>query len=647
MTSEIDRLPYDVVVIGAGGSGLRAAIEARLNGKKTAIISKSLFGKAHTVMAEGGCAAAMGNVNPNDNWQVHYRDTMRGGKFLNNWRMAELHAKEAPDRVWELEAWGAVFDRTKDGKISQRNFGGHSYPRLAHVGDRTGLEMIRALQQKVVAMQQADAVEFGDPEAMIKVFAETTITRLVKDGASGGQQSIAGAFGYFRDTGRFVLFEAPAVVLATGGIGKTFKISSNSWEYTGDGHALALLAGAPLLNMEFVQFHPTHMVWPISVAGLLVTESVRGDGGVLKNSEGKRYMFNYVPDVFRAQYAETEEEADRWYSDPDNNRRPPELLPRDEVARANNAEVKAGRGSPHGGVFLDIASRLPAEEILRRLPSMYHQFKELADVDITKEPMEVGPAQHYVMGGVEVNPDTAAVPGVPGLFAAGEVSGGMHGSNRLGGNSLSDLLVFGRRAGLGAAGYLDAITARPAAPDAELDAARSEVLAPLERADGENPYTVHHEIQQTMSDLVGIIRKESEIKTALGELQKLRERAEKVGAAGGRAYNPGWHVALDLRNILLIAQCVAQAALERQESRGGHTRDDYPGMSAEWRKVNLICSLDSRGEVTLRQQPMAPMRPDLLELFDVAELKKYMTEEELAGLPGNSEQGADAAEEKD
>jgi succinate dehydrogenase / fumarate reductase flavoprotein subunit len=639
--SDIDRFSYDVVVVGAGGSGLRAAIEARERGKKTAIISKSLFGKAHTVMAEGGCAAAMGNVNPNDNWQVHFRDTMRGGKFLNNWRMAELHAREAPDRVWELEAWGAVFDRTKDGKISQRNFGGHSYPRLAHVGDRTGLEMIRALQQKVVAMQQADAVEYGDPEAMIKVYAETTITRLVKDGPADGTGQIAGAFGYFRDTGRFVLFEAPAVVLATGGIGKTFKVSSNSWEYTGDGHALALLAGAPLLNMEFVQFHPTHMVWPISVAGLLVTESVRGDGGVLKNSEGKRYMFGYVPDVFRAQYAETEEEADRWYTDPDNNRRPPELLPRDEVARANNAEVKAGRGSPHGGVFLDIASRLPAEEILRRLPSMYHQFKELADVDITKEPMEVGPAQHYVMGGVEVEPDTAAVPGVPGLFAAGEVSGGMHGSNRLGGNSLSDLLVFGRRAGLGAAEYLDTMAARPTAPDAELDAARNEVLAPLERADGENPYTVHHEIQQTMSDLVGIIRRESEIKTALSELEKLRERAEKIGAAGGRAYNPGWHLALDLRNILLIAQCVAQAALERQESRGGHTRDDYPDMSPEWRKVNLICSLDASGEVTLKRQPMEPMRHDLLELFEVSELKKYMTDEELTGLPG-----ADAAEEK-
>ena len=403
--SDIDRYSYDVVVVGAGGSGLRAAIEARLNGKKTAIISKSLFGKAHTVMAEGGCAAAMGNVNPNDNWQVHYRDTMRGGKFLNNWRMAELHAQEAPDRVWELEAWGAVFDRTKDGKISQRNFGGHEYPRLAHVGDRTGLEMIRSLQQKVVAMQQADAVEFGDPEAMIKVYAETTVIRLIKDG-SAGDGRIAGAFGYFRDTGRFVFFEAPAVVLATGGIGKTFKVTSNSWEYTGDGHALALLAGATLLNMEFVQFHPTHMVWPLSVAGLLVTESVRGDGGVLRNSEGKRFMFNYVPDVFRPMYAETEEEADRWYNDQANNRRPPELLPRDEVARSIRAEVKAGRGSPHGGVFLDIASRRPAEEILRKLPSMYHQFKELADVDITKEPMEVGPAQHYVMGGVEVDPDS-------------------------------------------------------------------------------------------------------------------------------------------------------------------------------------------------------------------------------------------------
>jgi succinate dehydrogenase / fumarate reductase, flavoprotein subunit len=625
--TDIDRFSYDVVVIGAGGSGLRAAIEARLRGKKVAIISKSLFGKAHTVMAEGGAAAAMGNVNPRDNWQVHFRDTMRGGKLINNWRMAELHAKEAPDRIWELEAWGALFDRTKDGKISQRNFGGHEYPRLAHVGDRTGLEMIRTLQQKVVALQQDDAVSEGDPEAMIKVFAETTITELIS-----GEGRIAGAFGYFRDTGRFVFFEAPAVVLATGGIGKTFKVSSNSWEYTGDGHALALLAGATLLNMEFVQFHPTHMVWPLSVAGLLVTESVRGDGGVLRNSEGKRFMFDYVPDVFRPMYAETEEEGDRWYTDQANNRRPPELLPRDEVARSIRAEVKAGRGSPHGGVFLDIASRRPAEEILRKLPSMYHQFKELADVDITKEPMEVGPAQHYVMGGVEVDPDSAAAI-VPGLFAAGEVSGGMHGSNRLGGNSLSDLLVFGRRAGAGAADYLDSLGGtRAAVSDAQLAAAQGEALAPLERSGGENPYTVHAEVQQTMSDLVGIIRREDEVKTALGELEKLRERAAKVSAAGGTGYNPGWHLALDLRNILLIADCVAQAALERQESRGGHTREDYPGMSPEWRQVNLICSLDG-DRVTLRRQPLPPMRPDLLALFDRSELSKYMTAEELAGMP--------------
>ena len=635
--TDIERLPYDVVVVGAGGSGLRAAIEARHAGKRTAIISKSLFGKAHTVMAEGGCAAAMGNSNPHDNWQVHFRDTMRGGKFLNNWRMAELHAKEAPDRVYELEAWGALFDRTKDGRISQRNFGGHQYARLAHVGDRTGLEMIRTLQQRVVALQQEDARSHGDPEAMIKVFAETTITELMKDG-----DRIAGAFGYIRDSGRFVFFEAPTVILATGGIGKTFKYSSNSWEYTGDGHALALLAGATLLNMEFVQFHPTHMVWPISVRGLLVTESVRGDGGVLRNSEGKRYMFNYVPDVFRAQYADTEEEADRWYTDPDHNRRPPELLPRDEVARANNAEVKAGRGSPHGGVFLDIASRRPAEEILRRLPSMYHQFKELADVDITKEPMEVGPAQHYVMGGVEVDPDTA-VSIVPGLFAAGEVSGGMHGSNRLGGNSLSDLLVFGRRAGMGAAQYLDLLDgARPTVSDADLAAARDEAVAPLERSGGENPYTVHAEVQQTMSDLVGIIRKEEEIKAALAELEKLRARAANVSAEGGPAYNPGWHLALDLRNILLIADCVAQAALERQESRGGHTRDDFPGMSPEWRKVNVICTLDG-DRVVLKEQPMAPMREDLLALFDRGELEKYYTEQE---LPPDTETASPAASEE-
>jgi succinate dehydrogenase / fumarate reductase, flavoprotein subunit len=631
-STEIERYTYDVVVIGAGGSGLRTAIEARARGLRTAIISKSLFGKAHTVMAEGGAAAAMGNVNPKDNWMVHFRDTMRGGKFLNNPRMAELHAKEAPDRVWELEAWGAIFDRTPDGKISQRNFGGHEYPRLAHVGDRTGLEMIRTLQQRIVALQQADSYEFGDPEAKIKVFAETTITRLVKD-ESG---RIAGAFGYIRDTGRFVLFEAPAVVLATGGIGRTFKVTSNSWEYSGDGHALALLAGASLMNMEFVQFHPTGMVWPPSVAGLLVTESVRGDGGVLRNTEGKRFMFNYVPDVFRAQYAETEEEADRWYTDPEHNRRPPELLPRDEVARSINSEIKAGRGTEHGGVFLDVASRLPADVILKKLPSMHHQFLELAGVDITKEAMEIGPTCHYVMGGVEVDPDTAA-SSVPGLFAAGEVSGGMHGSNRLGGNSLSDLVVFGKRAGDGAADYLESLgSTKPAVSQADLDAAVAEALAPFERTEGESPYSVHHELQQTMQDLVGLIRRESEVRDALAALEKFKERAANVAVPGERAYNPGWHYAQDLRNMLLVAECVATAALERQESRGGHTREDYPVMSPEWRKVNLILTLDG-DKIDMVHQPMPVMRQDLLELFDVHELEKYMTAEELTGLPGSAE----------
>src|SRR6478672_7316897 len=451
---ETERHDYDVVVIGAGGSGLRAAIAAHESGARTAIVCKSLLGKAHTVMAEGGAAAAMGNVWPEDNWQVHFRDTMRGGKMLNNWRMAQLHAQEAPDRVWELEEWGALFDRTKDGKISQRDFGGHRYARLAHVGDRTGLEMIRTLQQR--------AVELG-----IDVFMECTVTRLLKGG-----DRISGAFGYWRETGSFITFNAPAVVLATGGVGKSYVVTSNSWEYTGDGHAMAVLAGAKLINMEFIQFHPTGMVWPPSVRGILVTESVRGDGGVLKNSDGKRFMFDYVPDVFRKQYAETEEEADRWYTDQENNRRPPELLPRDEVARSINSEVKAGRGTPNGGVFLDVSTRLPAEEIRRRLPSMYHQFKELADVDITAEPMEVGPTCHYVMGGVEVDPDTAAAAHVPGLFAAGEVAGGMHGSNRLGGNSLSDLLVFGKRAGDGAAAYVRGLgDARPIVPQSALDEA--------------------------------------------------------------------------------------------------------------------------------------------------------------------------------
>ncbi|MGW5195819.1 fumarate reductase/succinate dehydrogenase flavoprotein subunit [Kribbella sp. NPDC004138] len=621
--TELERHSYDVVVIGAGGAGLRAAIEAREQGKKTAIICKSLFGKAHTVMAEGGCAAAMGNANSNDNWQVHYRDTMRGGKFLNNWRMAELHAQEAPDRVWELETYGALFDRTPDGRISQRNFGGHTYPRLAHVGDRTGLELIRTLQQKIVSLQQEDFETTGDYEANLKVYAECTITELLKDG-----DAISGAFGYWRESGRFVLFEAPAVVLATGGVGKSFKVTSNSWEYTGDGHALAMRAGATLINMEFIQFHPTGMVWPPSVKGILVTESVRGDGGVLKNSEGKRFMFEYVPDVFRAQYAETEDEADRWYKDPDNNRRPPELLPRDEVARAINSEVKAGRGTPHGGVFLDVSSRLPAEEITRRLPSMHHQFKELADVDITAEPMEVGPTCHYVMGGVEVDPDTASSV-VPGLFAAGEVAGGMHGSNRLGGNSLSDLLVFGRRAGMGAATYVDQLQARPKIDEADVDAAAADALAPFELEGGENPYTIHQELQQAMNDLVGIIRKEEEMEQALGRLSEFRSRIAKMTVEGHRQFNPGWHLALDLRNMLTVSECVAGAALMRQESRGGHTRDDFPTMSAEWRKKLLVCALDADGGVNVTEEQQIPMREDLLELFEVDELKKYLTEEEL------------------
>jgi succinate dehydrogenase / fumarate reductase, flavoprotein subunit len=627
--TEIERHGYDVVVIGAGGAGLRAAIEARLEGKRTAVICKSLFGKAHTVMAEGGIAAAMANVNAGDNWQVHFRDTMRGGKFLNHPRMAELHAQEAPDRVWELEAWGALFDRTKDGKISQRNFGGHEYPRLAHVGDRTGLEMIRTLQQRIVALQQEDAREHGDPEAMLRVFQECTVTRLFTTG-TGDAAKISGAFAYWRETGRFVAFEAPTVVLATGGIGKSFKVTSNSWEYTGDGHTLALLAGGTLVNMEFVQFHPTGMVWPPSVKGILVTESVRGDGGVLRNSEGKRFMFDYIPDVFKDKYAQTEDEADRWYEDPDNNRRPPELLPRDEVARAINAEVKEGRGSPHGGVFLDVSSRLPAEEIRRRLPSMYHQFKELADVDITAEAMEVGPTCHYVMGGVEVEPDTGAAK-IAGLFAAGEVAGGMHGSNRLGGNSLSDLLVFGRRAGMGASQYVDNLgTGRPEVSEAAVSEAAEEALAPFSTEGGENPYTLHQELQQAMNDLVGIIRKADEIESALATLEKLKTRAKNVTVEGHRQFNPGWHLALDLRNMILVSECVAKAALARKESRGGHTRDDFPGMSPEWRKVNLICRLNGDGNgISVTQQPVPAMRPDLLELFELDELMKYLTEAEL------------------
>ncbi|MER7945895.1 fumarate reductase/succinate dehydrogenase flavoprotein subunit [Streptomyces sp. NPDC096079] len=624
--SSVERQRWDVVVVGAGGAGLRAAIEARRAGARTAVICKSLFGKAHTVMAEGGIAASMANANEHDDWKTHFRDTMRGGKFLNQWRMAELHAQEAPERVWELETWGALFDRTADGRISQRNFGGHEYPRLAHVGDRTGLELLRTLQQKVVGLQQEDHRETGDHEARLKVFQEFTVTRVLKDGSG----NVAGVFCYERESGRFLVLEAPAVVLATGGIGKSFKVTSNSWEYTGDGHALALLAGAPLVNMEFVQFHPTGMVWPPSVKGILVTESVRGDGGVLRNSEGRRFMFDYVPDVFKEKYAESEEEGDRWYADPDHNRRPPELLPRDEVARAINSEVKAGRGSPHGGVFLDVSTRMPAETIRRRLPSMYHQFKELADVDITAEAMEVGPTCHYVMGGVAVDSETAATVGVPGLFAAGEVAGGMHGSNRLGGNSLSDLLVFGRRAGLHAAQYAMSGSGGGVVED-DVAAARTEALAPFDPAGAgppENPYTLHQELQQTMNDLVGIIRREGEMAEALERIAALRERAGRIEVEGHRQFNPGWHLALDLRNMLLVSECVARAALERTESRGGHTREDRPAMERSWRPVNLLCRA-ADGGVALERVRTEPIRPDLLALFDKEELAKYLAEEEL------------------
>ncbi len=628
--TDIERHSYDVVVIGAGGAGLRAAVESRANGLRTAIICKSLFGKAHTVMAEGGIAASMGNVNSKDNWQVHFRDTMRGGKFHNNYRMAELHAKESPDRVWELETWGALFDRTAEGKISQRNFGGHEYPRLAHVGDRTGLEMIRTMQQAIVGLQQKDAKEFGDAEARIKVFAETTVTEVITNDGE-----VAGALAYSRESGRFILFEAPAVILATGGIGKSFKVTSNSWEGTGDGHALALKAGSNLVDMEFMQFHPTGMIWPPSVRGLLVTESVRGDGGVLTNSEGRRFMFDYIPAVFKEMYADNEAEGDRWYADQENNRRPPELLPRDEVARAINAEVKAGRGSPHGGVFLDVSKRLPADVIRKKLPSMWHQFKELADVDITQTPMEVGPTAHYVMGGVLVDPDTAAAANVRGLFAAGEVAGGMHGSNRLGGNSLSDLLVFGRRAGVGASEYVKSLNGvHPKAPDAEVDRARQAALAPFKNDGGENAYALHQELQQTTNDLVGIIRTAKELETSIMRLAEYRTRLAKVSVEGNIQFNPGWHLALDLGNMLLVAECIAKAALIREESRGGHTRDDFPTMLSQWRNINLVAKKSGDGvEVEKRPLPAIPM--ELLSLFEVDELKKYLTDEELTALKGS------------
>jgi succinate dehydrogenase / fumarate reductase flavoprotein subunit len=586
---------YDVIVIGAGGAGLRAAIEASAQGARTALVCKSLLGKAHTVMAEGGIAAALANVWKEDSWQVHFRDTMRGGKMLNNWRMAQLHAMEAPDRVLELEEWGALFDRTKDGLILQRDFGGHRYARLAHVGDRTGLEMIRTLQQH--------AVHRG-----IDVHMECNIQRLLKDG-----ERVCGAVGYWRASGRPVVFTARAVVLATGGVGKAWKFTSNSWECTGDGITLALDAGADLIDMECVQFHPTGMVWPPSVRGLLVTEGVRGDGGTLRNSQGVRFMFNYIPEYFKNETADNEAEADAWYEDKRNNRRTPDLLPRDEVARAINAEVKAGRGSPHGGVYLDIATRRSPEYIKRRLPSMYHQFKELAGVDITKEPMEVGPTCHYIMGGVRVEADTTATC-VPGLFAAGEVAGGMHGANRLGGNSLSDLVVFGRRAGLYAAEYAKRVTGPLVVDAGQVEAAVRAMQAPLEGQGNENPYAIHADLQECMQALVGIIRTEGELKKALEEIAAFKQRLRRVRVAGGREFNPAWHLALDLYSMLSISEAVTLGALERKESRGGHTRDDYPFADDRWGKVNVVIRRRN-GQMSVSQEPLPEMPDELTRLF--------------------------------
>ncbi len=598
MTDELNEIhSHDVVIIGAGGAGLRAAIEARSLGASVAVVCKSLFGKAHTVMAEGGMAAAMGNVWKEDNWRVHFRDTMRGGKMLNNYRMAELHAKEAPDRVYELEEWGALFDRTKDGLILQRDFGGHKYARLAHVGDRTGLELIRTLQQKATSMD-------------IDVYMECKIVKLLKD-SSG---AVVGALGFWRNSGEFVLFKGKSFILASGGIGKSWKFTSNSWESTGDGHALAVTAGADLIDMEFVQFHPTGMVWPLSVRGLLVTEGVRGDGGVLRNSLDKRFMFNYIPEMFAAETADTEEEGDRWYEDKSNNRRPPELLPRDEVARSINSEVKAGRGSPHGGVFLDIASRRSPEYIKRRLPSMYHQFKALADVDITATAMEVGPTCHYVMGGVRVDADTAAST-VDGLFAAGEVAGGMHGSNRLGGNSLSDLVVFGKRAGEFAAKRALGMTKDVEVDQAEVRLAVEEALAPFNRSQGDNPFKVQQEIQETMQNLVGIIRNQQELEQAHSEIERLKERVKQAGASTtSRRFNSAWHTALDLVSMITVSEAVAKAALLRKESRGGHTREDFPKADPEFGKINHVVRI-TNGEMSVKPEPLPQMTPELAEIF--------------------------------
>jgi succinate dehydrogenase / fumarate reductase flavoprotein subunit len=572
---------YDVVVVGAGGAGLRAAIEAAATGAKTALLCKSLLGKAHTVMAEGGVAAALSNTDPRDNWKVHFRDTMRGGKFLNHWRMAQIHAQEAPERVRELERWGAVFDRTKEGWISQRNFGGHQYPRLAHVGDRTGLEIIRALQDKGV-------------HSGIDVFMEHTVTRLFTDGMGNGASRIAGCLAYERESGVLHAFTAKTVVLACGGFGKAFRVTSNSWEYTGDGYGLAYDAGAELMDMEFVQFHPTGMVWPPSVRGILVTEGVRGEGGILRNSEGERFMFRYVPEMFKGDFATTEEEAKRWLEEQElpadkksGARRPPELLTRDVVARAIMAEVRAGRGSPHGGVLLDISWR-PAEYVKRKLPSMYHQFKELAGVDITAEAMEVGPTMHYTMGGVRVDPETQMTR-VPGLFAAGETAAGLHGANRLGGNSLSDLLVFGKRAGEHAAKAAKG-AAMPRIPPEQLAAAIREAMAPLDRETGEFPAVIHEALQETMDRNAGMIRYDADLAKALDDLAALWKRAVTVRAPGHKQFNPGWHLALDLRNMLISCEAAARMAKLRQESRGGHTRGDFPETDkGKWSKVNNVC----------------------------------------------------------
>jgi succinate dehydrogenase / fumarate reductase flavoprotein subunit len=593
----------DVLVIGAGGAGLRAAIESAAMGVKTTVVMKSLLGKAHTVMAEGGAAAALGNADPRDSWKTHFRDTMKGGKMLNNFFMAELHAKEAAARILELEEWGAVFDRTKDGLISQRNFGGHTYPRLAHVGDRTGLELIRTLQDKLVHMPA-------------EIFMEMTVTHLFKDG-----NRIAGALAYTRDKGEFHLLNAKAVVVATGGLGRAFKVTTNSWEYTGDGQSLAWEAGAELQDMEFMQFHPTGMVWPLSVRGTLVTEAVRGDGGVLKNNKGERFMFKYIPEAFKNDVADTEAEANEWIrqvvaGQQATVRRPPELLTRDVVARAIRDEVRAGRGSPHGGVFLDIASQRSAEEIKRGLPSMYHQFMKLANVDITKEPMEIGPTAHYIMGGIKVESFTE-MSTLNGLFAAGEVAAGLHGANRLGGNSLSDLLVFGQRAGAGAANYVKKESTAVKVNTAEADAALKDNLSFFERKDGENPYALQRDVQETMNDLVGIMRTEDDLKKSLSVIDGFKDRLNRVSVSGGRAYNPGWHVAMDLRHILNISRAVAMAALERRESRGGHARADFPEYDPALAKVNLVVKNES-GTMKVVPQPRPEMPAELKALVEEA-----------------------------